>query len=233
MNINQWNRTYKKIAEDLNINIKNDIKATKNFNEYLIKKQNNNDLDSLKNIIFNKEVVVFGAGPSLKKSIKKYNNFFKKKIKISADGATSALIESKIIPDIIVTDLDGKIDDQILSNSKGSIVLIHSHADNIKIIKKNINKFNNSIIGTTQIDSSKYPLINNFGGFTDGDRSVLLASYFKAKFIYLIGFDFNGKIGEYSNPEFKDHNLKIKKLKWCKKIIDLYVEKQKIKYLKI
>jgi uncharacterized Rossmann fold enzyme len=231
MNLNKWNKIYEDISEDLNINIKNDIKATNAFNKILNKKKIDNDINKLKNLIFNKEVVVFGAGPSLKRSIQKHYDFIKKKIKISADGATSALINSNIIPEIIVTDLDGKINDQIYSNSKGSIVLIHSHSNNIEIIKKNINKFNNLIFGTTQIDPNKFNLINNFGGFTDGDRSVLLSLFFKAKCIYLIGFDFDGSIGEYSYPKFKNKELKIKKIKWCKKIIELY-DNKKIIYLK-
>jgi uncharacterized Rossmann fold enzyme len=230
MNLKKWNTLYEEIAEDLNINIKEDNEATKTFNKILNKKKIDNDIKKLENIIFNKEVVVFGAGPSLKNSIQKHYTFINKKIKISADGATSALIESNLIPEIIVTDLDGKINDQIYSNSKGSIVLIHSHSDNIGIIKKNINKFNKLIYGTTQIGPNKFNLINNFGGFTDGDRSVLLSLYFKAKNIYLIGFDFDGSIGEYSYPKSKNKELKIKKIKWCKKIIELY-DNSKVKFL--
>ena len=228
MNLTYWEKIYNDIAEDLNINIKDDIKASLIFNKILIKNKNKNEVNILKNLIYNKEVIVFGAGPSLKRSIVKYNDFIKKKIKIAADGATSALIEFDIQPDIKFKYIYVKIIDQIYANSKGAITIIHSHGDNIDIIKNNINRFKGKIIGTTQINPNKFSLLNNFGGFTDGDRSVLLALYFQAKNIYLIGFDFSGIIGKYS---FSNNKNKIRKLQWCKKIIDDYGKNQKIKYL--
>jgi len=231
MNLAYWEKIYKEITEDLNINIKNDIEASYIFNKILIENNNKNEVNRLKNLIYNKEVVIFGAGPSLKKSIIKYNDFIKKKIKIAADGTTSALIEFDIQPDIIVTDLDGKIIDQIYANSKGAITIIHSHGDNIDKIKNNFNRFKGKIIGTTQINPNQFSLLNNFGGFTDGDRSVLLALYFQAKYIYLIGFDFSGKIGKYSFSNHKNKLIKIRKLQWCKKIIDDYGKNHIIKYL--
>ena len=231
MNFKKWNEIYKEISLELKIKPEDDKKASYIFNKILMNNGNKNNINKLNNIIKNKEVVIFGAGPSSKKSISKYKNFIKNRVKISADGATSALIENNINPDIIVTDLDGKLKDQIYANLNGSIIVIHSHGDNLKIIKKNINKFKSEIIGTTQIDPSQYQLLNNFGGFTDGDRSVLLAIYFKAKFIYLIGFDYNGDIGEYSFTNNSKYDIKIKKLKWCKIIIDNVFDENKMKYL--
>jgi len=231
MNFNYWGKIYKEISRDLNINLEEEKNASSIFNKILIEKKNDNNIIRLKNLIYDEEVVIFGAGPSLKTSIIKYNDFIKNKIKITADGATSALIEINIIPDIIVTDLDGQIDDQIFANSKGAIIIIHSHGDNINIIKNNFNKFRGEIIGSTQINPNEFSLLNNFGGFTDGDRGVLLAIHFKAKYIYLIGFDFNGIIGEYSFSKYKNFDLKNKKLKWCKKIIDNKMESHRIKYL--
>ena len=58
-------------------------------------------LNRLEKKIKNKTVFVIGAGPSLDHSlqkIKKFKNF----TKIVADGATRALIENRIMPDIVV-----------------------------------------------------------------------------------------------------------------------------------
>lgn len=231
MYFNDWNTLYKKIAKDLKINIDEDKKASKIFNQMLKVRKNHNNIKNLKELIYDNEIIVFGAGPSLKNSIIKYKKFIENKIKITADGATSALIEFNIIPDIIVTDLDGRIKDQIYANSKGAITIIHVHSDNLLKIKNNLEKFKGEIIGSTQINNNEFSLLNNFGGFTDGDRGIILSLFFKAKIIYLIGFDFNGTIGEYSFPKFKNKKLKLLKLKWCKKIIDSIEEKDKIKYL--
>ena len=135
-------------------------------------------------------------------------------LKIAANGATSALLKNNVLPEIIVTDLDGKVSDQLLANSRGSITIIHAHGDNIDNIKKFVLEFKGYIVGTTQIDPKPYENIHNFGGFTDGDRAVYLADYFHAKKIYLLGFDFGGEVGKYSFSANKDK--KLKKLKWCK-----------------
>ena len=88
-----------------------------------------------------------------------------------------------------------------------------------------VEKFEGGTIGTTQIDPSDFKNLYNFGGFTDGDRAVFLASHFKAKKIFLIGFDFDGKMGKYSFSENKDIAMKIRKLKWCEELIK-HLEKE-------
>ena len=221
-----WKPIYEKIASDLKYKLEDEIKAV----DFLDKLLNNKKLFSLKNlseIIKGEEIIIFGAGPSLEESININKNKILNCIKISADGATSALLKNNIIPEIIVTDLDGYVPDQIKANSKGSIIIVHAHGDNISKILKYVPELKQDIIGTTQIDPSPYKNINNFGGFTDGDRAVFLASHFNAKMINLIGFDFKEKIGKYSLSENKDKNLKIKKLKWCKYLIELLKQDRK------
>src|SRR6476620_7042096 len=66
------------------------------------------DIKILRRKIEGKQIIVIGAGKSLENStafLKKN----KKSIKIVADGAVQALIERKIKPDIVVTDLDGNL----------------------------------------------------------------------------------------------------------------------------
>lgn len=228
MNYIQWEPIYKKIINDFNFLIGEDIKSADILNN-LLQKSNLIPIVKLKNLIINNAVVVFGAGPSLETSILRYNEEFSNKLIIAADGATSALLKNKIIPDIIVTDLDGDVSDQIKANFQGSIIIIHAHGDNIDKIRKYVSKFKGNIIGTTQTNPKAFENLYNFGGFTDGDRSVYLADHFSAKKITLIGFDFGNEIGNFSFSENKDINLKLKKLDWCKKLIDT-LNTKKIRY---
>jgi len=85
-------------------------------------------------------------------------------------------------------------------------------------------------MGTTQGNPEPYDHLHNFGGFTDGDRAVHIADHFKAKTISLIGFDFTNELGEYSFAEHKNKDIKLKKLQWCKSLIDS-LDKQHIRYL--
>lgn len=218
-----WEQIYKKILKDFNIKESEDKKSAELL-EILLSNKSIFPIENLSQLIKDKQVFVFGAGPSLENSIIKNKKHFNSSIKISADGATSALIKHAIYPDIIVTDLDGNVKDQIKSNDKGSIIIIHAHGDNKDKIIKYLPEIKGKIIGTTQTDPSKFKNLYNFGGFTDGDRAVFIADHFNAKKINLIGFDFNGKIGKYSFSENKNKKLKIKKLKWCKKLTKIIID---------
>lgn len=231
MDYSYWEKFYKQILKDFNFSIDKDLEAAVLLND-LISKKNLFSIIELEKMIKGKEVFVFGSGPSLEQTIEDKFLIFDEKLKIAADGATSALLRKKILPDIIVTDLDGMIPDQIIANMDGSIVIVHCHGDNIKNLKKYVPKFNENIMGTTQTNPWFYKYLHNFGGFTDGDRAVFLADHFGAKKINLIGFDFDGEIGKYSYPDKKDKEQKIKKLKWAKNLIDeLNKDKKNIFFL--
>ena len=227
----EWEPTYKKIVRDFNFNIENDKKTAQVLSKLLENKKNLCSVSKIESMINNKEVVIFGAGPSLKNSIHNYKKRLEDKVKISADGATTALLECNMHPNIIVTDLDGRVSDQIKANSKENITVIHAHGDNINEINKYTTKFEGAVLGTTQTNPNPYDNIHNFGGFTDGDRAAYLAVHFHARKIYLVGFDFNGKIGKYSFAENKDKKLKLKKLKWCKYLIGELSKQNNIQHL--
>jgi uncharacterized Rossmann fold enzyme len=119
------------------------------------------------------------------------------------------LINNGIIPNIIVTDLDGNMDDEAKANDLGAIMVVHAHGDNMDALGEELPRLKR-VIGTTQ--STPLSNVYNFGGFSDGDRSVFLAKEMGAKSINLIGFDYN------------DTNvtpIKKKKLMWAEKLIDM------------
>ena len=229
MDYKDWESIYRKIVEDFHFSVENDEKAADVLNT-LLRQKSPAPIDKLNDLIAGKEIIIFGAGPSLENSIITHKKMFANALKIAADGATTALLKYEILPDIIVTDLDGKVPDQVKANSDGSIVVIHAHGDNIDKIKKYVPKFKGEIVGTTQINPEPYDSIHNLGGFTDGDRAVYLADHFHAKKIFLTGFDFNNEIGYYSFSENKNKTLKLKKLKWCKNLINM-LNKKNISYL--
>jgi len=105
MTIVGWESKYQEILKDFGYSRKKDIQSCKLLDSLLPKKAS---VVKIRDLIENKPVFVIGAGPSLPSCIsilKKY----KKITKIVADGATKAIIENNLKPDIIVTDLDGDI----------------------------------------------------------------------------------------------------------------------------
>jgi uncharacterized Rossmann fold enzyme len=175
------------------------------------------DIKILRRKIEGKQIIVIGAGKSLENStafLKKN----KKSIKIVADGAVQALIERKIKPDIVVTDLDGNLSFLYEAERIGAIMVVHAHSDNIDKLKKIIPKFKH-VIGSTQMMPVKN--VYNFGGFTDGDRCAFLAEEFGAGEIILVGMDFGREIGRYSKDFIKDPKLKMEKMRVARKLLEM------------
>ena len=210
--ISGWNERYSKIIKEFKFDKEKDNKSSIKLNSLL---KNTNANNKLTKLIRGKTVVVIGSGPSLSRDIGKIKNC-SKLTKISADSSTKILVENQIIPEIIVTDLDG--DEHTLQKlaKTNSIFVVHAHGDNIEKIK--ISKNFKHWIGTTQ--TIPFGKLQNFGGFTDGDRAVFLASHFGAEKIILIGMDFGNRIGKYSYTKKSERDLKLKKLKRGKNLLE-------------
>jgi len=212
-----WEEKYKEILKEFNYSKKKDFKAAKFLNSIL---KTSFSLKNLEEKIRNKTVFVVGAGPSISTSIKSIKRF-RNVTKIVADGATRALIENKIRPDIVVTDLDGNLEYLKKASKMNAIMVIHSHGDNIGILP--IALLFRNCIGTTE--GRTFGRIRNFGGFTDGDRCVFLAKHFGARKIILFGMDFGNKVGSYSKEGKFDKHIKIKKLKKGKMLLEWLASK--------
>ena len=101
-----WKRRYQSILKELNYSEKKDKESAVILDSILKKNSNNQKIIKL---IQGKTVFVIGSGPSLSLAIPKLKKF-KKSIKIAADSSLKPLLENGIVPDIIVTDLDGDED---------------------------------------------------------------------------------------------------------------------------
>ena len=212
MTIRGWKTRYREIRNVFGYRKYDDLISAKKLNSKIRKRY---PLSNIKKTIRGQTVFIIGAGPSLSRSIstlKKYQNI----TKIVADGAVQALIEHKIKPQILVTDLDGDIASIKKIGRTKIPIIIHAHGNNydkLDIVSKLQNK-----IGTTQTE--KFGKLENFGGFTDGDRCVFLAENFHAKKIILFGMDFGDKIGKYSKKKVMDRKTKLKKLEYGKKLLE-------------
>ena len=212
MTIRGWKTRYREIRNVFGYRKYDDLISAKKLNSKIGKRY---PLSNIKKTIRGQTVFIIGAGPSLSRSIstlKKYQNI----TKIVADGAVQALIEHKIKPQILVTDLDGDIASIKKIGRTKIPIIIHAHGNNydkLDIVSELQNK-----IGTTQTE--KFGKLENFGGFTDGDRCVFLAENFHAKKIILFGMDFGDKIGKYSKKKVMDRKTKLKKLEYGKKLLE-------------
>ena len=209
--ISGWEKRYFTILKEMNYSEKKDKESALILDSILKK---TDSIEKVKEIIQGNIVFVIGSGPSLSIAIPKLKKL-EKSIKIAADSSLKSLVDNKIIPDIIVTDLDGDEDTIKKISKTKAIFVIHAHGDNIEKLQM-VKKMKNCV-GTTQ--TNPFNKIQNFGGFTDGDRGVFLASYFDAKKIILFGMDFGNQIGKFSNTKKSDREIKLKKLKIGKNLL--------------
>ena len=205
MTISGWKARYSDILKEFKYDEKKDKESAVLLDSILEKSDVN---EKMMGLIKEKTVLIIGSGPSLSAAIPKLKKY-KKSVKIAADSSIKPLVENGIIPDIVVTDLDG--DEKMLNKiaKTKSIFVVHAHGDNIEKLEF-AKKFKNCA-GTSQ--SASFNKIQNFGGFTDGDRGVFLANHFKAKKIILFGMDFGKRIGKFSETKESERKIKLMKLK--------------------
>ena len=237
MEFGLWEKYYIEILEDFGFSRSGDEESARLLDE-ILSTEGCLTLDDLSQIVgFSDKFIVFGAGPSLKEHVRmlKEDYDLKDYVLVSADGATTALIEERLVPDIVATDLDGKIDDILLANLRGANMAIHAHGDNIDKIAS-LTSFFNNVIGTTQAQ----PIGNlyNFGGFTDGDRALFLAVALGASEITLAGMDFGTRVTKYSRPNLEvdvadADEFKRKKLKYAEMFTDWIRENEPVKMINL
>jgi uncharacterized Rossmann fold enzyme len=210
MDFEVWERYYEEILLDFGFDKSKDERSASILSG-LLKGKNLASEDMLSKLIEGKETAVVGGAGHLEREL---DDNPSQDVLFAADGTTSVLTGRSLVPDVIVTDLDGTIQDQIEANRQGAVVAVHAHGDNIPQIERYVPHFTGKIIGTVQC--RPFGMLRNFGGFTDGDRAVIMAAHFGAKSIRLIGFDFD-EVGDKAGSNKK---TKKRKLKWAKQLID-------------
>lgn len=216
--MSEWWPWYRRIASEFGYNQDQDQNATETLSQLL--KNKSLPISDLLNSLNGRKVIVFGAGPSLETDLTKLVelDLLSRFTTLAADGATSALLSvANTFPDIIVSDLDGPIQDLQASVCRGSKIVIHAHGDNVDLIKLSVRLFNRAL-GSTQVE----PRMNvfNFGGFTDGDRAVFLAKAMRAATIVVAGMDFGKTIGGFSKVKVGNPRVKLRKLQYGKLLLE-------------
>jgi uncharacterized Rossmann fold enzyme len=210
-----WEPWYLRITERLRLSRKEDEKAAKLLSNFFPPPS----VGGLAERVKGRECLVLGAGPSLEEDLTRLREAGKLGTTLlSADGATSAVMKFRT-PEIVVTDLDGRVADQEEAWRRGAWLVIHVHGDNFRVVKEFLERRGKEgygrLLGTTQVRPVGRLL--NFGGFTDGDRAAFLAWELGATRIYLAGMDLGEEVGRYSGR--KGGEKKREKLRICGELL--------------
>ena len=229
MRFEEWEPFYQEILVDFRFSRDGDEEAARLLKGLLSAREGGLTAEDLSSIIRGRRALVCGNGPSLSDQLEEILKDQKNKrsatsppsgigdlVVIAADGATTRVLAAGIVPDVIVTDLDGFLPDIVAASERGSAVVVHAHGDNVAALKEYVPRLKR-VLGTTQ----SVPLegIYNFGGFTDGDRAVFLARHFGAGEIRIIGFD-------YDDPAVTPR--KKKKLAWARRLVAIALKEASI-----
>lgn len=235
-----WKPYYDNVVNLLDLNRENDIKVAIEYQK-IVASINKDGFNKLLEEIRSKSPLrawIFGAGPSLQEDIKIFNSNFNVEtdIIVAADGSCLFLLENNLIPNFIFSDLDGSIESLIELGSNGSILVVHAHGDNLKLIQETIPKLVSiNLLPTIQTKPIE-PFIYNFGGFTDGDRAIsaILSWYPDISNVILLGFTFGKIQGQYSKPnslrsDILASEFKIKKLEFAKSFLAVIAKENPLK----
>ncbi len=134
--------------------------------------------------VFNgRRVAVVTSGSCVEKQLTELNQ----DVLVASDGATSVILDVLgYCPDVIVSDLDGVVEDILFCSRLGSIVVVHAHGDNTWILEDIVPSLE-KVAGTVQARIHS-PRVLFAPGFTDGDRAVLLSLLGGASEIELLGW---------------------------------------------
>ena len=240
MDFNEWEGWYKEILDTLGFSREGDENTAALLDKILDEKGCLTIEEFSDEIMKKKDTskfIVVGAGPSIKKHIKyvKENYDLNDYLIVSADGATTAMLEDDLVPDIVATDLDGKMEDLLAANSLGSYFIIHAHGDNEELIVKWTTSFD-KILGTTQ--SKPVGHLYNFGGFTDGDRAMFFTLALGCEEMVLAGMDFGTTVTKYSRPNIEGatgpaDEIKTKKLIFAERLLAWIKENTDVKVINL
>jgi len=206
MDFRDWEPYYEKILRDLGFSRAEDEAVAATLDRLLGGRRVDDAV--LRATLRGREVTVAGNGPDLAEELARARG-----VLVTADEATSVALAKGLRPAVLVTDLDGDVEDQFKANADGTVAVVHGHGDNGLAVQRWATRFQGPTVATTQ--SRPVGRLRNFGGFTDGDRAVFLADHFGASKIHLVGFDF-----ERPSPKDADVRTKQRKLDWAYILIE-------------
>ncbi|MGB1585484.1 MAG: 6-hydroxymethylpterin diphosphokinase MptE-like protein [Thermoplasmatota archaeon] len=211
MDWTQWEPTYRAILVDFGWHEQDDAAAAAALHDALGGRSAWRDVGTE---IKRRHVTVVGCGPALDQ-LRPHDLHG---VVVAADGAVSRLRAIGVLPRVVVTDLDGNPDDLKWAADQGASMVVHAHGDNQAKLGL-VADLGSFVAGTYQStpDPELSPL-RNLGGFTDGDRAVMLCQAYQVRSLHVAAFDATAAPSGHSH-DF-DPAIKARKLAWMGRILD-------------
>ena len=201
MNYEDWAPIYDEILDFFQFDREADAEAAALLGTLLL----HDDVGTLENLIRGQPVTVCGNAPNLPAQLDRVHG-----VVFAADAAADLLYSRGVRPAAVFTDLDGATEAFFEMNREGTVMVVHAHGDNMRLLQAWVPDFEGPLVGTTQ--GPPLPGVYNFGGFSDGDRAAFAAAHFGAAAIEFVGFDLDD---DSVDP------IKRGKLAWARRLLAL------------
>jgi len=196
-----WCPIYERILDDFDL----DSDADEHARDVLAELAGAFDRDVLPELA-GSTVAIAGAAPTLEDEVDLARDA---DAVVAASTAADRLAKQDVGVDLVVTDLDGRPDAAVEFSRTGTPVAVHAHGDNVPALREYVPRFDDQfLLPTTQAEPVEP--VQNFGGFTDGDRAAFLADAIGAERLTFPGWDFD-------DPAVDP--MKRKKLRWAERLL--------------
>ncbi|MCI4366852.1 MAG: DUF115 domain-containing protein [Thermoplasmata archaeon] len=214
MQFERWAPVYERIRAELGYSWAGERAAADVLIGLLSETPSVRSVDLLLEGLRGRDVVIAGLAPGAgAPPVWRLNDRTPHPALVTADGATVGCLNAGLVPNVVVTDLDGPVAAEVSASARGAILLVHAHGDNVPALREWVPQFTGPLLGSWA-GRPESPLLN-YGGFTDGDRAAYLAEAAGARRVLLWGFDF-GRVA----PGDPQSALKLRKLAWARVALD-------------
>ena len=186
MDFNTWEPVYEAILADFGYDREGDERA-RDLLASLVESVDAGPYVPEEDAFAGETVAIAGAGPSL---LEETDRIRAADTVVAASTAADRLAEAGLAPDLVVTDLDKHPGTVRELTNEGVPVAVHAHGDNAPALRQHVPTFElEYVLPTTQ--AAPTGAVENYGGFTDGDRAAFLADHFGAAELVFPGWDFD------------------------------------------
>ena len=205
MNFAEWDPVYERILADFGFDRAADERV-RDVLHSVVAEDACFETATLANAVGGDAVAVVGAAPSLPDEAERAaaaDHVF------AASTAADVCLDHGVDVDLMVTDLDKNPETAIDLTHSGTPVAAHAHGDNVPAVREVVPRFDLAFtIPTTQ--AAPVPPVENFGGFTDGDRAAFLADHLGAGSLVFVGWAFDDPTVDA---------MKARKLRWAARLL--------------
>jgi uncharacterized Rossmann fold enzyme len=203
MNFAEWEPVYEAILADFGFDRTADERVRDVLAEFA------EPFDRGRLDVAGETVVIAGAGPSLEADLDRRDDSVSGETVFAASTAADRLRDAGVEVDCMVTDLDKNPETVRTLTECSTPVAVHAHGDNESLVREIVPTLDRAnVLGTTQ--AAPTGPVENFGGFTDGDRAAFLADHCGADRVKFIGWDFDD---DSVDP------MKRRKLVWAERLL--------------